>query len=61
MMVGSLFPVSGIANGADNTTWSPTLTDLVKKSTVDVRHYDLELSYDFWKYCRCHLALFGLV
>lgn len=43
---------------SDNATWSPTLTELVQKGTVDVRHYDLELNYDFWKYGRRHLALF---
>ncbi|OJI85621.1 hypothetical protein ASPTUDRAFT_55238 [Aspergillus tubingensis CBS 134.48] len=34
----------------DTATWSPTISELVKKGMVGVRPYDLTLDYDYWTY-----------
>lgn len=34
----------------DQTTWSPTIKELVEKGTVAVGPYDLTLEYDHWTY-----------
>ena len=34
----------------DRSTWSSTLSDLVKSSQVSVMPYDLMIDYDYWTY-----------
>lgn len=34
----------------DVSTWSPSLSDLVKSSQVALMRYDLAMDYDYWNY-----------
>ncbi|KAJ5306446.1 hypothetical protein N7508_005461 [Penicillium antarcticum] len=34
----------------DQSTWSPTISELVQRGTVDLAFYDLTLDYDYWTY-----------
>lgn len=34
----------------DQTTWSPTISELVSNGTVSLGPYDLKLDYDYWSY-----------
>ena len=36
----------------DRSTWGSKLHELVKENKVDVSQYNLDLSYDYWTYCK---------
>ena len=38
------------ADPADESTWSPTMSELVKNRDISIVSYDLELDYNYWDY-----------
>ena len=34
----------------DESTWSPTISDLVKSQDISIVPFDLELDYSYWQY-----------
>ena len=41
--------------GADASTWTQTINQLVEKKVVAVAAFELELNYDYWTYRTCVL------